>query len=190
MAACELLKSRSIPFTCELVGTGPLTGALKERIREAGLLDRVRLLGPLSQEELRGHYQRAMVFALPCVPAADGDRDILPNVLKEAMATGVPVITSRLEGIEELVVDGENGLLVPPGDPETLANRLERLLGDAALREHFSAHGRRTVEQRFDRRTNFTQLKSLLLEAVQNAAAVPARAPAVALQAYDAHCVR
>ena len=162
LAACELLKERGIRFSCELVGTGRLSGALKEQIRVAGLGDLVKMIGPLPQHQLRDHYERAMVFVLPCIEAADGDRDILPNVIKEAMAVGVPVVTTRLGGIEELVEEGVSGLLVPPGDPPALAARIEQLLRDAELRRQLARRARSVIEQHFDRRQNFTRLRQLL----------------------------
>lgn len=164
IGACRVLKERGTKFTCELVGTGPLSGALKEQIRNSGLGERVKMVGPLPQQSLRQNYARAMVFALPCVQAADGDRDLLPNVLKEAMAVGVPVVTTRLEGIDELLEDGVNGLLVPPGDELALAEKLELLMGDSQLRHRLASRARKVIEERFDRRASFSRLKTLLLE--------------------------
>jgi len=165
--ACQLLKNWGTTFSCEIVGTGPLEAALKQQIKNCGLEDCVRLVGSMDQKRLRDHYRRARVFALPCVVAADGDRDILPNVLKEAMAVGVPVVTSRLPGIEELITHGEDGLLTPPGDIEALATSLECLLTDAALRRRVAVRDRKIIEERFDLRTNFAALKNLLTEATQ-----------------------
>lgn len=165
--ACACLKQRGIEFSCELVGTGRLSSVIKEQIRDGGVGDCVKMIGPLPQPVLRGHYERAMVFALPCVVAPDGDRDILPNVLKEAMAVGVPVVTTHLPGIEELVTHGENGLLVPPGDVEALAASLESLLTDAVLRRRLVAGGRKMIEERFDIKTNFASLKELLVQAAE-----------------------
>jgi glycosyltransferase involved in cell wall biosynthesis len=167
MAACGLLKQRGVNFQCELVGTGPLSTAIKDQIRAQGLGERVKLLGPLPQQELRNRYEQALVFALPCVQAADGDRDILPNVVKEALAVGVPVVTTRLDGIEELVEHERSGLLVCPGDVPALASALERLLGDGRLRARLAAQGRRVIEERFDRRGNFAKLKGLLLQSCE-----------------------
>ncbi len=170
IAACCQLKRRNIKFTCELVGTGVLSKSLKEQIRDFGVGDCVKMVGPLSQEELRKHYERAMVFALPCIEANDGDRDILPNVVKEAMAVGVPVVTTRMDGIEELVEDGVSGLLVTPGDVPGLAAKLELLLSDCTLRQQLATQGRKVIEERFDRRSNVAQLKMLLVAAMQNPA--------------------
>jgi len=190
IAACQLLKQRGIKFTCELVGTGRLSGALKEEIRSRGVGDRIKMLGPLPQEVLREHYERAMVFALPCIQAADGDRDILPNVIKEALAMGVPVATTALDGIEELIEDNVSGLLVPPGDTRALAAKLEALFGDRPLRERLAAQGRRVIEERFDRCANVTQLKALLLEALPLPGAESAGATTSELRPDHANCLR
>src|SRR5262249_20784440 len=100
IAACDILKRLGIRYGCKIVCTGSLSNQLKEQIRALDLGDQVQLVGPLPQQLLREHYAKAMVLALPCKLAHDGDRDILPNVVKEGMATGVPVLTTRLDGIE------------------------------------------------------------------------------------------
>ena len=189
LAACAILRQKGMKFSCEIVGTGVLSNRLKEEIRQTGLGDRVKLVGPLAQDVLWERYASASVFALPCVQAADGDRDILPNALKEAMAVGVPVITTRLEGIEELVSDGESGLLVGAGQPEALAAGLERLLKEPQLRLRLSAAARQVIEQRFDRRHNFANLK-LLLEAAERGSAFPQAAEPHTLEPNHASCVR
>jgi glycosyltransferase involved in cell wall biosynthesis len=190
IAACSILKQRGVTFTCELVGTGPLSQPLKDQIRTTGLTDRLKMFGPLPQQVLREHYARAMVFALPCLAASDGDRDVLPNVLKEAMAVGVPVVTSRLEGIEELIEDGVSGLLVAPRDEHGLADQLESLLRDSQLRRRLAAQARTVVEERFDRRRNFAQLKTLLLGALQPESTQPHAPGPAEVASHDANCLR
>lgn len=165
--ACRILKTRGIRFSCEIVGTGAASNQLKEQIRNHGVGDCIRLVGPLPQEVLREHYERAMVFVLPCVRAKDGDRDILPNVIKEAMAVGVPVVTSHLEGIDELIENEVSGLLFEPGSVTNLADKIERLLVEPQFRERLARAARIVIEQRFDRRANFSQLRKLLTEAVE-----------------------
>jgi glycosyltransferase involved in cell wall biosynthesis len=179
IAACQLLKQKGVRFACEIVGTGAKSSQLKEEIRKRDVGELVTLTGPLPQHVLREHYAGAMVFALPCVCAGDGDRDILPNVIKEAMAVGVPVVTSRLEGIEELIEDGVSGLLVEPGDPSALAARLECLLTEAQLRASIATAGRQVIEERFDRRTNFAGLRELLVRAACNGVGLESRLQAV-----------
>jgi glycosyltransferase involved in cell wall biosynthesis len=160
--ACRLLTQREIDFECDLVGTGRLSEAIKQQITSAGLGHRVRMVGPLAQEELRRRYEQAQICALPCIEGPDGDRDMLPNVLKEAMAVGVPVVTSQLAGIDELVEHAVTGLLTPPSDSRALADCLQLLLADGELRRRLTQQARQTIAARFDCRKNFTQLKRLL----------------------------
>ena len=185
--ACELLQDRGVPFRCELVGTGRLSHALKEQIGAAGLADCVHLIGPLAQEALQQRYRRAMICALPCIEAEDGDRDILPNVLKEAMAIGIPVVTSQLPGIEELVEHAVNGLLTAPGDAQSLADCLQLLLADRELRCRLARQGRKVIEERFDRRRNFAQLRELLDQPSVDALAQPS---AIGVQIENAYASR
>jgi glycosyltransferase involved in cell wall biosynthesis len=126
----------------------------------------VRLAGELSQAALLDEYARASVFCLPCRVLANGDRDGIPNVLVEAMATGVPVVTTRVSGIPELVEDGVNGLLVPPDDPERLAAAVLRLHEDDALRSRLAAAGRKTVRERFDGEQLAQRMAALFREAL------------------------
>jgi glycosyltransferase involved in cell wall biosynthesis len=190
IAACELLKRKGVRFSCEIIGTGACSAQLKEQIRTRRVGDCIMLGGPLPQQVLLEHYNRAMVFALPCVRAADGDRDILPNALKEAMAVGVPVVTTRLEGIDELIEHDVSGLLVEPGDVTALASNLERLLRDSELRQRLAQKGRAVIEERFDRTTNFAELKTLLLAASGVQAADPTRTAPEPSPCYDTHCLR
>src|SRR5262249_38403920 len=84
--ACRFLKNWRVPFLCEIIGSGPLDQSLRDSIKDLDLETQIRLRGHLPHRELPLCYLGAMVFALPCIVAANGDRDILPNVLKEAMA--------------------------------------------------------------------------------------------------------
>ena len=190
VSACQVLRRKGLKFRCDIVGTGVLSGRLKDQVRAAEVGDCVRLAGPMPQEQLVELYKQATVFALPCVAAADGDRDILPNVIKEAMAVGVPVITTQLEGINELIEEGTSGLLVEPGNVAALASGLETLVSRPDLRQRLAARARRVIEERFDRRTNFAQLKTWL-EGAANSTTVPAQQPLDRQQlAYDANCLR
>jgi glycosyltransferase involved in cell wall biosynthesis len=162
LTACALLAAGGRDFTCQIAGAGPLAGDLAARIATAGLDDRVELLGPHSQDEVRRMVGGAAVLAAPCRVADDGDRDGLPTVLLEAMALGTPCVSTPVTGIPEAVQDGRTGLLVPERDPTALAGALDRLLADAALRSRLARAARELVERRFDLDQNAARMRSLL----------------------------
>lgn len=150
VAACELLAAWKVPFQCIVIGEGRLRPDLERQISAAGLQDVVRLPGACKQEEVRRHLYRASVFVLPSVVTAAGDRDGIPVALMEAMATGAPVVSTYVSGIPELVEDSVSGLLVQPGDAESLALALKRLLAQPALGLRLAQSAREKVERDFD----------------------------------------
>jgi len=119
------------------------------------------LRGALPHEQVRELFRRASVFCLPCVVASSGDRDGLPTSVLEAMALGVPVVTTDVNGLTETVIDGETGLIVPEHDPAALADALERILADPALATTLSQNARVHVEQGFSLEQSVTILRSL-----------------------------
>lgn len=144
------LRRRGVDLELVIAGEdGPAAGAVRGLVAEL-CPELVRFTGPLSQCELLSLYRGADVFALACRVDGDGDRDGIPNVMVEAMAAGLPVVSTAVSGIPELVRDGENGLLVPPEDPQALASALLKLAADAPLRDRLAAAGRDTVAERFD----------------------------------------
>lgn len=160
--ACQMLKSAGHDFTCDIIGEGPLRSVLEKQIRDLGVEDRIRLLGALDHEEVIDHMRNAAVFALPSIVSADGDRDGIPNVILEAMAVGLPVVSTRVSAIPEVVIDGTTGLLVAPGDPEGLANALSDLLADDRRGRLLGEGGRSLVEQSFDVHRNVAELQRML----------------------------
>ena len=120
-----------LDWSLEVAGDGPLRGALEE---QASDLPGVTFRGVSSREQLAAAYAQASVVVVPSVPASSGDQDGLPTVLLEAMGMERAVVGSDLPGINEALIDGETGLLVPPGDPDALAGALARVLGDDDLR--------------------------------------------------------
>lgn len=126
------------------VGDGPSRAALEARVRALGLADRVTFTGAVGQSEIRGLYARADVFCLPSF--AEG----VPVVLMEAMAMELPVVTTRITGVPELISDGQDGLLVAPGRADALADALARIDDDPQLAARLGAAGRVTVSEAFN----------------------------------------
>jgi glycosyltransferase involved in cell wall biosynthesis len=147
--ACAELQRRGIEFECTLVGEGPWRERLAARIRAAGLGERVCLAGLRSQGEVKRLLLDSDVFALPSIVDEKGACDVLPTVILEAMASGLPVVSTRLAGVPELVEDGATGLLAEPGDPIGLADALAKLLASRELRRSFGEAGRKRLEERF-----------------------------------------
>jgi glycosyltransferase involved in cell wall biosynthesis len=147
--ACADLGRRGLEFACEIIGDGPLRGELEGRIRKLNLSDRVHLLGSLSQGAVLEKLRAADIFALSSVTDKQGASDVFPTVIIEAMAAARPVVSTRLAGIPESVVDGETGLLVSPENAMALAEALRRLIEDAKLRFHYGRAGRARIEQHF-----------------------------------------
>lgn len=152
LEACRLLAARGLLVECILVGDGEDERELRDLADRAGIADRVRFLGRRTQVEVREALTQADVVAAPSVPTRDGRREGIPVALMEAMASGVPVVASRISGIPELVVNEETGLLVEPRDAAGLALALERLARDQALRRRLAGAGRSMVEHEFDLR--------------------------------------
>jgi len=148
------LRDRGVAFRCRIVGNGPLTEPLTRRARELDLEGDIEFLGGQPQERVKELFGEADVFVLPCVVARSGDRDGIPVVLMESMALGVPVVSTTVSGIPELIESGRSGLLVPPGDPEALADALERLLRDPELGRRLAREARKTLETTFESRRN------------------------------------
>src|SRR5438128_6430802 len=149
--ACALLRAQGVAVSATIVGENGAHGPeVEQRIAARGIVDAVRLVGPLGQAALLDEYLGATVFCLPCRVADDGDRDGIPNVLVEAMACGLPVVTTAVSGIPEPVVDGVPGLLVPSEDPRALADAMLRLHGDPDLARRLGGAAEAAVRERFD----------------------------------------
>jgi colanic acid/amylovoran biosynthesis glycosyltransferase len=160
--ACRLLQARGLDFRCDIVGKGILRPRLESLIAEGGLTGRVRLLGPATQGEVREHYRASHLYVLPCVIAADGNRDGLPVSLLEALASGLPVISTPVTGIPEVVRHEHNGLLVPSDDALALADAIAAVARDRDLYGTLRRNARASVADRYDRRQTVASLRKLL----------------------------
>lgn len=161
IAACALLRSRRKMFRCAIVGEGPLEGSLRAQIGQSSLNDCVALTGPQTQTEIAARLAHAAIFALPCTREADGGMDNLPTVIMEAMAAGLPVISTPLAGVPEMVEDGVNGVLVPDRDPSALAVAVERLLDNPGQAREFGEHGRQLARDKFSIEESARQLREM-----------------------------
>jgi len=162
LAACALLRQRGIPCSACIVGEGPLAHALKADVRRLDV--QVEFPGWLPEEELREAYAGADVFCCPSIITPDGDRDGLPNVLVEALSTGLPAVGTNISGIPEAIEHEVTGLLVPPGDARAFADALARC-ADPALRAHLGANAASHIREHFSADRGLDLLERLLLSA-------------------------
>ncbi|MAT97551.1 MAG: colanic acid biosynthesis glycosyltransferase WcaL [Anaerolineaceae bacterium] len=164
LRACRLLKDQAYDFQCHIVGEGPDRQALTHQIQQLGLGETVELCGALPHQGVIDKYRAADIFVLPCITGQDGDRDGIPNVILEAMAMELPVVSTRHSGIPEVVVDGVNGLLVPPADDTALARALAKLLDDENGRSQLGQRGRQTVIESFSVEKNVERLLTQFMD--------------------------
>lgn len=162
--ACRILKDSGISFRCLIAGDGSEALNLQRQQKELGLSADVEFLGPKRQNEVRELMSQATIMCLPCRIAEDGNRDALPTVLLEALACGLPVISTDISGIPEIIDSEQDGILVEPDNPEILAEQIKRLLASDELRGKFAVAGRKKAEQKFDLRKNIKSLYDLFLK--------------------------
>jgi glycosyltransferase involved in cell wall biosynthesis len=148
-----------------VAGDGPQRAPLEALATELGIGDRVHFEGALAHEAVTAWLRSLDLFALACKPDSRGDMDGIPVVLMEAMSQRVPVVSTRLSGIPELVIDEQTGLLAPPGDAPELAGRLRRLMEDPALRERLTRSAVRHVDAEFGQAVNLDRLMKYLVPA-------------------------
>jgi glycosyltransferase involved in cell wall biosynthesis len=165
LEACGRVKQAGVRFRLALYGDGPLAGELAAAVDRLGLAGEVTLAGPCTRAELAAAMRRADAFALTPFVTADGDRDGIPNVLLEAMASGLPLVTTSSGGIPEAVRHGSEGLVAAPRDVDAIAAHLATLLADPAARARLGAAARRAAVLRFDRRGAVERLAGLLAAA-------------------------
>lgn len=149
LVAIKELNSISQKYSCVIVGDGPLRPKLDEYISLNNLTETVCLINPMEQHLLKNLYDSSDMFVLPCVKAADGDMDGLPNVIVEAMATGLPVIGTEISGIPELIEHRKTGILVKPHSTRELCNAIAELAENVSLRTELSVNGRKKIEEYF-----------------------------------------
>ena len=157
--AMRVLKDWGVRAELQLVGDGPEKTALTNLADELGVDDRVIFSGWLPFADVRTAMQQATLLVHPSAGLGDG----VPNVLKEATALGTPVIASNVSGLPEALNGGNHGLLVPPRDPVALADAIQRLLRDPALRRSFAHEARVYAEAKYDLWRNGRELAQRLM---------------------------
>ena len=159
--ACAILRSRLGNFRCLIVGEGNERKKIEHLIAGLNLQKVILLLGSQPQDRVASLLSQADLFVLPSVVAANGQMEGIPVSLMEAMASGLPVVTTRLSGIPELVHDGVSGLLVSPGDERALADAIVFLYQRESLRQGMGDRGREKVAAEFELTMNVAKLRSL-----------------------------
>lgn len=167
LEACAILRDRGLAFRCDIVGGAQVPDDTNTYVRLGRLHRRLGLdgvvcfLGELPFSGILDAYLAADIFVLPCVVARDGGTDVTPNAVIEAMAMRLPVVSTPIAAIPEIVEDGTSGLLVAPRDPVALADALSSLLADAQLRARLGAAARKRIEERFDIEKNIRRYVTL-----------------------------
>lgn len=165
VAACQILREEKVDFVCDFIGDGPTRAKIEKQIARARLQDRVLLHGSRKRAEVAEMLRAADVKVLASVPTRNGKREGVPVVLMEAMASGLPVVSSKLSGIPELVEEGRTGMLVAPGDVGALARALRKLFEEPALRSSMGQAGREKVLRDFNLPNNTQKLARVILHA-------------------------
>ena len=156
-----LLKQQGITLQIQLAGDGPLLPLLQQQAARLGITDDVEFCGAIAHDNVSTWLQTLDLFVLPCQRDANGDMDGIPVVLMEAMMVGVPVISTRISGIPELVVDNVTGLLAQPGDSDSLAQAIVCLQGNKNLRQSLVNSAVALVQDQFDLNKNTARLAKL-----------------------------
>jgi colanic acid/amylovoran biosynthesis glycosyltransferase len=150
-AVARLVYDHGVSIAYEVVGDGPLAQPLQARARELGIAHAVSFLGPLSPDDVRSAYERAHIFVLTSVTAADGDHEGLGVALLEAQASGLPVIATRHDGFPEAVVEDESAILVDEHSPAQLTDALLGLICTPGRWESMGRLGHKHVTETFAR---------------------------------------
>lgn len=166
--ACRILRDEGFAFKCRIIGDGPERPRLEMFIRLNHLMEQIEITGFMPVSQVTEQYRTAQLFVLPCVVEEDGNRDGIPNVIAEAMAMEVPVISTTVSGIPELVEKGVSGVLLEESDPALLARAMREVLESPTIGRRLGQAARARVTAIFAARQNLDLLydyfRSRLLE--------------------------
>ena len=166
--AVAALLSKGEQIEYRVVGDGLLRGSLQQMIERMGVERQIKLLGWKTHEDVKRLLEESHVMVAPSLTSDGGDQEGIPNAIKEAMATGLPVISTFHSGIPELVTDGVMGLLVPERDADSLAGSLEYLIRHPEICSEMGLAGRRQVEQKFDTHRLNKELEELYVSVMRS----------------------
>ncbi|MFK5979977.1 MAG: glycosyltransferase family 4 protein, partial [Rhizobiaceae bacterium] len=144
------------------IGGGELHDSLVQQAKDLEIINHCNFLGSKSQQEVIAQYKASDIFVLPCRIDETGDRDGLPNVIVEAESQRLPVITTPISGIPELIRDDGNGVFVQPDDPDELCAAIKSLAKDPKRRKRLGQEGEKNVREDFDHLSTIGQLVDLL----------------------------
>jgi glycosyltransferase involved in cell wall biosynthesis len=164
LRAVARLRAMGLDPELSIAGDGPLKGALESMVVQLKLESAVRFEGGLSHMAVQAWMHTLDMFVLPCKPDSHGDMDGIPVVLMEAMSQQVPVVSTRLSGIPELILDGQTGLLAEPNNDEDLAQKIAVMLSSAKTRERLAIAGEQHVRSEFGQEVNLGRLIGHIVE--------------------------
>jgi len=159
--ALSRVSKQGFDFKLEIAGDGPLMDELRNLASEHDLNPKITFRGAMPHDEVFHWLKTLDIFVLACKKDKNGDQDGIPVVLMEAMATGIPVISTYISGIPELIEDGVSGMLARPGDPTSLSEKIESLLKDPSLPSSMAQSAIRRIREEFDTDVNIERLVRL-----------------------------
>jgi glycosyltransferase involved in cell wall biosynthesis len=173
LEACALLRDAHFPFRCEMIGAGRQEARLRRQIAALDLTSHVRLLSWCDAASLRRAYARAAVLAVPSVIAADGNRDNIPNVVLEALACEAPIVASALPALVQILGPSQAARLVPPGEPEPLAQALRQVCSEPSLAQGLRHRGAELLRRHFDLPRNSRRVLKYFVQSSRESALGP-----------------
>lgn len=158
ISAIDLAKKEGVRVELDLLGDGPWRERLENQTKDLKLDDQIRFGGTVGLDEMKATFERVDAFVLASITDEKGAADMFPTVNTEAMFSSLPVVSSRLVGIPEQVIDGETGFLIDPGDEAGLAAALVRLATEEGLAAKLGAAGKQRALERFDRKVTLAKI--------------------------------
>ncbi|MDF1892773.1 glycosyltransferase [Rahnella contaminans] len=161
--ACLLLKQQNVDFDYTIIGDGPLRKELESQVANLGLGDKIAFLGAQTQETVSEYLNNSDVFLLPSVTAADGDMEGIPVALMEAMAIGIPVISTFHSGIPELIEDRVSGFLVNENDAASIAGVISEIIDNPGVLPDICRNAKQKIDNEFDQDKSYSRMLNILL---------------------------